>query len=321
MIIVGAGMAGLIAAHMLRRYEPVVWEQQPGLPDNHGALLRFRSDAVARVTGIPFRKVTVDKAVHAKGRLWREITPDLHNRYALKVTGQVRNRSILNLASGDRFIAPDDFIKRLARGVNIQHRISLEQGDVLKRDATDEPLLSTIPMPALMGLADWEFAGLGTFGHREVWSVTVMLPDLVDVYQTIYYPGRQRYYRASITGRRMILEYMTDPNVVLERDDESWSIPTEILQVMYDFGLDEDINPLSLSDPVVKHHKYGKLLPVDDDLRRAFILAMTDRHAIYSLGRFATWRQLLLDDIVKDVSIIEQFIDQRSRYARRLTHG
>lgn len=41
-------------------------------------------------------------------------------------------------------------------------------------------------------------------------------------------------------------------------------------------------------------------------------------YGIYSLGRFATWRQILMDDVVKDVKVIEQLIEQRDNYSRRL---
>ena len=57
MIIYGAGMGGLLTANMLRRYNPTIKEAQPSLPNNHDALLRFRSDKVAIATGIPFKKV------------------------------------------------------------------------------------------------------------------------------------------------------------------------------------------------------------------------------------------------------------------------
>ena len=312
MIIVGAGMAGLIAAHMLRRYEPTVWERQTELPDNHGALLRFRTDAVSEATGIPFRKVHVTKAVKARGRLSRETNLDLHNRYSLKVTGQVRSRSIINLEPGVRYIAPDDFLAQLARGIRIEYGVTLKPEYVTCAPAKIVPLISTIPMPVLMDMVNWP--DQPAFPHCEVWSSTVLLPETVDVYQTIYYPGREPYYRASITGRRLIIEYMSHPDVA----NEDGSPETDVTDVLCDFGLDGGVDPSSIPGPDIKYHKYGKLLPVDEDVRRAFILAMTDQYALYSLGRFATWRQLLLDDIVHDVKVIEGFIAQRSRYTQRL---
>lgn len=56
-------MAGLLAAHMLRRYSPTVVERQSRLPNNHTALLRFRSPAVSDATSIPFSRVLVRKGI------------------------------------------------------------------------------------------------------------------------------------------------------------------------------------------------------------------------------------------------------------------
>jgi hypothetical protein len=68
----------------------------------------------------------------------------------------------------------------------------------------------------------------------------------------------------------------------------------------------------------VKEQQYGKLLPIDNNLRKQFILYLTDQYRIYSLGRFATWRQILLDDIVSDLNVLEQLITERDEYQRRL---
>ena len=63
MIIVGAGLAGLLAARCMKHMSPIICEKQSELPNNHSALLRFRSDVVSEMTGIPFKKVSVQKAV------------------------------------------------------------------------------------------------------------------------------------------------------------------------------------------------------------------------------------------------------------------
>ena len=45
MIIWGAGLACLLA-NMFRKWSPVVYEKQDSLPNNHNALLRFRTNQV-----------------------------------------------------------------------------------------------------------------------------------------------------------------------------------------------------------------------------------------------------------------------------------
>ncbi len=81
--IIGAGLSGLIAAH--------AWPTAPvfeALPEAqpHRALLRFRSDNVARLTGIEFKRVTVRKGLFWRGE-YRTPTIALANAYSLKVLG------------------------------------------------------------------------------------------------------------------------------------------------------------------------------------------------------------------------------------------
>jgi hypothetical protein len=58
--------------------------------------------------------------------------------------------------------------------------------------------------------------------------------------------------------------------------------------------------------------KYGKIAPIDNAWRRAFMHRLTIDNGIYSLGRFATWRNILLDDIIKDISVIKEMMKQDS---------
>jgi hypothetical protein len=62
-VVVGAGMAGLLAGSMLRKDCPLILEARERLPHNHSAVLRFRSSIVGDTVGIPFRKVQAIKAV------------------------------------------------------------------------------------------------------------------------------------------------------------------------------------------------------------------------------------------------------------------
>jgi hypothetical protein len=45
---------------------------------------------------------------------------------------------------------------------------------------------------------------------------------------------------------------------------------------------------------------------------------MTDKFGVYSVGRYATWRQILLDDVVRDIEIVEGFVTQRDGYKKKL---
>ncbi len=49
---------------------------------------------------------------------------------------------------------------------------------------------------------------------------------------------------------------------------------------------------------------------MSDAPRKALLHHLTITHGIYSLGRFATWRNILLDDVYEDVFAIRKMIHQ-----------
>jgi hypothetical protein len=316
--IYGAGMAGLLTAAMLRRLRPSVHEAQAELPDNHGALLRFRTDAVQRETGQPFRKVRVLKSVKSGGRLRTAATIRDANQYAYKVTGEIQPRSVLDLTPCDRYIAPADFISTMARDAILKMNAPLDLDTLKLNKAGGYVTISTIPMPVLMQMVGWPGA---KFRWRPIWSIIVHVQrPLVDVYQTIYYPEPDApYYRASMTGDKLIIEYLVDPGarpiVNQSTRTEHNAITRHVDSVLEDFGIPTDAT-YTVSPP--KRQEYGKLVPLDKQERQTFVLAMTDEYNCYSVGRFATWRQILLDDVVQDVRRVETWITQRTDYERRL---
>jgi hypothetical protein len=114
-------------------------------------------------------------------------------------------------------------------------------------------------------------------------------------------------YRASITGNQLIVEFAPDtpPDLLL------W-----MPRVAEDFGI--TLPKHWALNAKSRRQEYGKLLPVHRRVRHEFIMAMTDQYNIYSVGRFATWRQLLLDDVVHDIRVVQQLINNRSDYMRHL---
>lgn len=286
-------MAGLLAARMLARRGPHVVEKQESLPNNHHALLRFRTNAVSTVTGIPFKQVQVIKSVFGGNGLHQAIL------YARKVIGRPAIRSIIDTAPATRYIAPPDFIKQLAMGSQISFDIDAGMHYDDLRDLT-VPVVSTVPMSMLMDWLDYrgprpEFR----FKRGVVWKATV--PDC-DIYATIYFPSTlEPFYRASITGDQLVVELATDDE--LSHSPVQWEgyIKTA-------FGLEG----IELSPWVVKNQPYAKIDAATDRekaLCRTFMHWATVNHNVYSLGRFATWRAgLLLDDLVQDVQKIDRWI-------------
>lgn len=294
MLIVGAGLSGLIAASMLREQCGSIFEAQSALPNNHSALLRFRSSVVGDAVGIPFRKVKVMKSVQP----WRNPVADAL-AYSRKVSGRVSLRSSTTAAGEieERYIAPPDLISQLAS--QVRGKIAYDQTMADALSFSLGPIISTIPMPTLMEALGWEEKP--AFHHQPGEVITVDLPAAdFSVCATVYIPDPQEApYRVSITDNRLIIEMAGQGPVVPEE---------AISCALHALGLSWG----SIFEHCVREHKrkqmtYAKIVPIDEGLRRRFIMWASTEHNIYSLGRFATWRPgLLLDDLVNDVRVIQR---------------
>ena len=104
-------------------------------------------------------------------------------------------------------------------------------------------------------------------------------------------------YRASISGDILIIESMNE----LDSNDRYF--------VFESFGL------LTIENThVLKDHKQerGKIGAIDEKIRKKIILDLTLKHNIFSLGRFATWRNIVLDDVYNDILVIKRLINKGS---------
>ena len=302
MIIVGAGQAGLLCASRLAQYSPTVIEQQKSLPNNHSALLRFRSNKIATMTGIEFKKVNVYKGVLCEDGHTITNNPTIRdfNAYSYKTTRRIVERSIINIQNAIRYVAPYGFIYRLASGTNIEYGRTLQS--FIEDTTRNEAIISTIPMPILMEILD--YPDKPQFSYIPIWTVNSILVD-TDVYQTLYIPyGEYMPYRISITGSRMTMEFSREPRELPEQ---------LLLRYLDTLGIQTMAEGID-----IKKQDYGKIVPIDENERQKFILWATDNFNIYSLGRYATWRQILLDDVLEDIAIINKMIMQISGYGRRL---
>lgn len=299
-IIIGAGLAGLLAGNILRRHDIQIVERQPDLPNNHHAILRFRSNRVSDACHIPFRRVQVFKACDEPDPIKAAML------YAKKVTGSYEVRSLINLAPCERYIAPPDLVEQMAASLTIAYGV--DGIHYLKPDERDRaiPIISTIPMPTLMDALEYE-GERPTFNSREGFTISADIADC-DVNVTRYYTNDGPMYRASITGSKLIMEFVGPPS----EDLMKFELPViaRLMQmVLSDFGIDE---PQFTTPPMLGRSRYAKLSSLSpEDRRRAldFMFWASTHWDIYSLGRFATWRPgLLLDDVVDDVLKIERWL-------------
>lgn len=301
-VIVGAGLSGLIAAcrftgaAIIEAGEPV---------EQHKALLRFRDQSVAELTGIPFKKVKVRKEVYMDGEARPHCSIKAANLYAKKVTGNISGRSIQNLDPVERFVAPEDFYWQLQR--RFADRIEYRTPFNAERLASlgGRPVVSTAPMSANMAAAGISLQGACTALQRQAINVRRVKVKGADVYQTVYFPQEDTLvYRASITGDLLIIESIGGV-------DADPGFPCDVLNA---FGLtmsDLDVTTIESVD-----QRHGKIVDLDTDLRHSIMYSLTTNHNIFSLGRFACWRNILLDDVVKDIEVIGHLL-QASEYARK----
>lgn len=290
-------MAGLLAANMLqRRNTPLtIHERAASLPNNHSAVLRFRSSLVGDTLGIPFKKVTMLKTID--GSAFSNPVKDTLS-YSYKCLGTyLSDRSIVSgTVVDERWIAPPDFIWMMASrvGDNIKYISSWHAA----KDDDGAPVISTIPMPALMKMLGYEREI--EFKSRPGINVRAKVADC-DAYVTVYCPRpHEPFSRVSITGDELIIEC---PGTLVDLDLKEW-LPRAAAKV----GIPEQ----ALSGVQIFPQSYQKIQPIDENERKRFISWATDKHGIFSLGRFATWRPgLLLDDLVNDVRLIERWMNSK----------
>ena len=305
-VIFGAGMAGLLAAAVLRDEAEAVIEAQPSLPNNHSAVLRFRSSVVSDVTGIPFAKVKVMKAIDA----WRNPVADML-AYSQKVSGQLHMRSVVT-ASGEineRYIAPPTFISDLHNKCNtkIHFGVAAKTIDQIKYTAQHCSIIWTGPLFSIARMCglidDRQESAMKETRSRGGVNVIMKLNPSCDVYATLYVPDpRSRIARISITGSEMVAEC---PGWSIDNINEK-----EIFaDACFRMGIQSD-QVLSVES---KEQRYAKILPINDDFRKSLITRLTREHGIYVLGRYATWRPgLLLDDVVNDIRVIQRLVKSPS---------
>lgn len=308
-IILGAGMAGLIAANILRRHHPIIHETKSSLPNNHSALLRFRTLAVSDATGIPFKKVLVRKGIWTGQDVVDKCTLRLANTYSGNVVkGSIVARSIWNMEDEHRYIAPPNFVELMSEGAVIHYNFPHTEY------LGDSHIITTAPLNASAVYFATKTQPRFEGKYLPIHTLKFFIREDVDVYQTIYNASSIAtwWYRMSIHGNEVTVECRDKPCM----DDD---ISRTLQGLLALIGIDVPLS--NISAVRLGSQKFGKMLPIDEHDRCTCIAELTDRFGVYSLGRAGTWRpSLLLDDLVKDVKQIERMVNGGS-YARKQVEG
>lgn len=291
MIIIGAGMAGLLAGAL--NPGSVIYEAGQERESDHKAIFRCRKPDIGKMVGVPFKKVTVHKAIWFGGK---EIapTPRIAHMYSKKVTGTISARSIFNTSSVTRYIPPDDFIYQLKKRCDIKYDNPFNDSDYNIIDF-NTPIISTIPLFSM--IAHFPAVDIReNFIYQPIYVNQIHVPNC-NSYCTIYYPDPEMSaYRASIDGDTLIIESI---DLLSER---------ELLIIMESMGL---LHP-DFRFTIINHRQeFGKIIPIDEEKRKNAITRLTLEFGIYSLGRFATWRpKVMMDDVLEDIFVIRNLIEE-----------
>lgn len=288
MIIIGAGLAGLLCGAL--NPGSVIYEAGPERGMGHKALFRCRSGEIGRILGVPFKEVTVHKAIWFNHKEV-EPTPRIAHMYSKKVTGTITARSIFDTTSAKRYVPPPYFYKKLVERCKIEYN---KKVDYKLMTHMAETVVSTIPM--------YEFSGESVLLNDEKFSYTPIYVTRLkmrncDSHCTMYYPSSDTpVYRSSIMGDRMIIES------IAEMDNE------DISSCLISMGLlVTDIDKIEVENYC---QRLGKISPINEERRKQFINVMTLNYNVYSLGRFATWRpKVMMDDVLEDIFVIRRLIE------------
>ena len=307
LIIVGSGMAGAMAAGYYRHLKPLVHEarKESGAMSGHHAIMWLKDSKVGVILGSPVEEVIVDKAVYYKGKLFDKEDITMSNLYSLKVDGCVEKRSIKNLDSAKRYVLKTDvepdnvkYSSKLCKVDSENKLLTFVDSDGQTFFQEYNVCINTIPLPALLnieGIADEFDKESMDFKSQPIYVSRSKVTPRSKVYQTIYFPEHcLNTYRASIEGQVFIMEAI-----------DGHPKQEEVEEVCAAFGLDLS----DLHSGQIYEQRYGKIESMNDDMRRWVIMHLSEKFGIYSLGRFATWKNLRVDDLVNDLDAINGMLN------------
>lgn len=303
-IVGSSGVSILLAGQVMLRYDPEICISDETLINNHTAVLRFKTDEIGKFLNVPFKKVVIDKLIKLDGEVYSKSDLRLQNMYSQKVTGNILDRSIRDISSEVRYIAPSNLFDYMKVGLNIRTRCDEIKELEFDREDKSRPILSYVSMIKIrkhLGLPELNFE------FNPVYTVNCKILDPnIEVYQTIYYPGNEKYYRVSITKNNVIIEYIRRPLV-----DE---IQEDIFKILKN---DFWISNFNLGEIHYNVLPMGKINPIDEEVRKDFIYQLTDKYGIYSFGRKGILKSIKLEDLFKDLYRIDSMI-RSNKYSRRL---
>lgn len=295
MIIIGGGIAGRMAAGYFSHFNPEVYEAKKDEKSDHKAIMRFRDFSIGYLLGTPLEKIHVTKAIYFKGA-FVEPSPMMLNLYSRKVAKGIYPRSIRFTEPAERFIAKEPFHFLSANYGHSLIRIepfrsffsTSGNGVSIDKIMDFDVCISTIPLPVMAKAAHIDMGKTKIESYPiHITRYKIKIPS--EVYQTIYFPDLDTpIYRASLEHQDLIIECQDRPLS---------SVPVDVFHA---FGL----IPSDLYDEQNYTQENGKIVEMDDTIRKKVLIELTEKYRVYSLGRYATWRNITSDVLIDDLSKI-----------------
>jgi|GEM_PF-3138186 hypothetical protein len=311
--IIGAGIAGAMASGYFSSSKPVVFEASENKKaklNKHKAVMRIRDPRVGMILGTDMKEIDVYKQCLYRDKLYWESDIRMRNLYSIKINGDIEERSITNLGKVKRYLLTDfelsdvNYESKVVGFGEDGRTIQIEKNGELEETEYDY-CISTIPVFELLSIL--KIKTENSFPSKDIHIVRTKSLLKSEVHQTIYIP-EEKYdcYRATLEGEEMIFE-----------SANKFPKEEEIEELSSYFGI-KGLNP----ENTEKHtQKMGKIIPTEDDFRRTVIVDLTERYNIFSLGRFAVWKQIKTDDLIQDLDLIRKMIgisDAKRIYKSRI---
>jgi hypothetical protein len=307
-VILGSGVAGALAAGSMQAFNPIVYtassEDSSGL-SQHKAIMRLRNPEAGSLLGCNLKPIKIQKMLYYGGALHHSSNITAANLYSKKIYGEIGYRSIDNLGTADRYLLQGQIKINNCRWKHKlievhEEKVLCFENNRFYQEVNYDYCISTIPLPLML-----KFCGIDTpykFVTEQIFVYRLKLKTKCNVNQTIYIPEPEyNTYRASLQEQELILECIQDsPD------------PGEVTQIVELFGLRG--NDFTGEEAEITTQKNGKMINTDGEIRKALIFRLTMDYNILSFGRYAVWKPLRVDHLIKDIEKIKRIISSKDKY-------
>jgi hypothetical protein len=301
-VILGAGPAGRLAKKYFEHYDPIIIDKNAGI-FNHNAVFRLKNKEVASMLDSNYKTINIEKQIYYKGKLFDKPSIKMKNEYSLKISKNITDRSINALSDNS-----ERHVIEIKKDNNILNKeiYNITNGAMLDKSHTEieyDICINTIPMPVILKLTNMgEISDGIKFKQERVYVYKIKHEHYCDVNQTIYFPDiKFSIYRATLDPEGIIIESIFEISV------DDLKIACEAFGLYYKLKGSQELK-----------QDNGKIVKIDGEQRRFIIMELTEKHNIYSLGRYATWREkVMVDDLLEDLRKIDRMItinDKRRKY-------